>query len=158
MFARSRVVHASLDPTVPITTRKMIGERAPTDAEDDKEATSGGSAAPVAEDDEDESADPDRAITNARAAIPADGLLSTLELSAFFQAAGAPVRSAYDDAQRRAQESRICGPRLNLPPGRLGYYEPEWTSYTHYWKTVLGLYTSTYPLAVVATRLKFSML
>jgi RNA exonuclease NGL2 len=140
MLARSRVVHASLDPSVPITTRKMIGT-----TEDAGPSTAGkegnDAARPIKEeDDEDEEGgtDPDRSITNAREAKPEDGLLNTSQLRHLFQEAGAPVRSMYDEAQRSANSAATCGPRLDLPPERLGSHEPEWTSYTQYWKTVLG--------------------
>jgi RNA exonuclease NGL2 len=134
-------VHASMDPSVPITTRKMIGNtegNSSTAAE-----TTGDSSRPVREEaEEDEEGgggtDPDRAITNAREARPEDGLLTTPELRQLYEQAGAPVRSMCDEAQRLYKSAVTCGPRLELPAERLGSHEPEWTSYTHYWKTVLG--------------------
>lgn len=91
---------------------------------------------------EDES-DPDKVITNAREALPADGLLSSPELVELFDVPTRP-RSMYDEGQRLLVEKETsgpilrCGERLGLPVHRRGAYEPEWTSYTHYWKTVLG--------------------
>ncbi|EIN14201.1 Endonuclease/exonuclease/phosphatase [Punctularia strigosozonata HHB-11173 SS5] len=115
----SRVVHVSVDPSVPITSSQAIPE------DDEGAATA--------------EKDPDKIIVNARVAVSGDGLLSTPELAKF--AGGAPVRSAYDEAQR--QQATInpsfivtCGSRYGLE-GRKGFYEPQWTSYTHYWKTVL---------------------
>lgn len=115
----SRVVHVTIDPSVPRTDKT-----APTTTE------------------ENEAVDPDRQITNARLATPADGLLSTPELVALF-AGGAPLRSAYDDGLLKYQQSKsnipTFGQRTEMAPTRRGYHEPEWTSYTHYWKTVLGM-------------------
>jgi RNA exonuclease NGL2 len=96
---------------------------------------------PVTEEDEEDEeggTDPDRAITNAREARPEDGLFTTIQLRDLFKQAGAPVRSAYDEAQRATSSAVTCGTRLELSPERLGSHEPEWTSYTLYWKTVLG--------------------
>ncbi|KAF7339397.1 Endo/exonuclease/phosphatase domain-containing protein [Mycena sanguinolenta] len=112
----SRVVHISIDPTVPPT---LTG--------------------PPAED-EDSAVDPDRVITNARRAAPADGLLSDSELASLFPAANV-VRSAYDEGLRQHKTMSSIGPtfgdRMSLPHTAKGYHEPEYTSYTHYWKTVL---------------------
>jgi RNA exonuclease NGL2 len=113
----------------PVHTPEASGDapstNAPSTAEDD--------------DDDEGGTDPDKAITNAREARPEDGLLSTDDLSRLFAQAGAPVVSLYDEAQRLAKAQNTCGSRLELPPDRLGYHEPEWTSYTYYWKTVLGM-------------------
>ncbi|KAJ6503446.1 Endonuclease/exonuclease/phosphatase [Mycena vitilis] len=109
----SRVVHVSIDPTVPPTTKD-----APAD-------------------DENEAVDPDRVITNARRAVPTDGLLSDSELVSLFSPANI-VRSAYDEGLRQhrqtAEGPRTFGDRLSLPRDIKGYHEPEYTSYTHYWK------------------------
>jgi len=116
----SRVVHMSIDPTVPPSTKKA------DDEEGDGSET-----------------DPDRVINNSRAAVPSDGLLSDLELTSLF-ANGAKLRSAYDEGQREQRASGapddVCAfaDRVSLPPNRLGAHEPMWTSYTHYWKTTLG--------------------
>ena len=114
----SRVVHVSIDSSVVQT---------PAAPKDDDE----GDAA---------QADPDRVITNARPAKPDDGLLTDEELDALFKAHGY-LRSVYDEGQRSAasEHDNVIGTRLNsLAPGRKGYFEPMWTSYTHYWKTTLG--------------------
>lgn len=111
----SRVVHRSIDPSVPAT-------------------------APKADDQDDEDADPDRVITNARAATSDDGLLSDAELCALFAREVRPV-SAYDAglcaADPAVRDRLAFGSRDKLPDGRRGAHEPVWTSYTHYWKTVL---------------------
>lgn len=115
LLAKSRVVHVSVDPSVPLT----------------------GSA----ETNEDEAEfDPYRVITNAREALPADGLLSSPELVELFVVPARP-RSLYDEGQRLLEKTSgpilRCGERLGLPAHQRGAYEPEWTSYTHYWKSVL---------------------
>ncbi|KAG5654103.1 hypothetical protein H0H81_007517 [Sphagnurus paluster] len=107
----SYVVHMSVDPTVPRVSKD--------EAEEGKR-------------------DPDKVITSARLAIPTDGLLSPDELAAFF--AEIPrLRSVYDVGLGNAKEQGIptYGGRVTLGPSRRGYHEPEYTSYTHYWKTVL---------------------
>ncbi|KAH8988960.1 Endonuclease/exonuclease/phosphatase [Lactarius akahatsu] len=112
LLAKSRVVHVSVDPSVPLT----------------------------ASSNEDDESDPDRVITNAREALPADGLLSSPELVELFAVPTRP-RSLYDEGQRLLEMTSgpilRCGERLGLPAHRRGAYEPEWTSYTHYWKSVL---------------------
>jgi len=117
----SRVVHVSIDPTVPLTD--------PATAKDDED---GGAQA-----------DPDRVITNARVASPADGLLNSSELLDLFAVTTLRPRSLYDEGQRLLDSPRPvprCGERMGLPPYKRGAYEPEWTSYTHYWQNVLGEY------------------
>lgn len=115
LIINSHVVHATIDPTV--LSVKETSE-------------------------EDEASDPDKVITNARSATPADGLLSPSELIALF-ALHKPVLSAYDRGLRNIRRSSATstvatfGDRITLDPKRLGAHEPEWTSYTHYWKTVL---------------------
>ncbi|KAJ7293660.1 Endonuclease/exonuclease/phosphatase [Mycena rebaudengoi] len=79
-LAASRVVHLSIDPTVPRTT----------------------AAAPT--EDENDAVDPDRVITSARPAVPSDGLLSDEELVTFFSGENV-VRSAYDEGLRKHKES-----------------------------------------------------
>ncbi|KAH9039896.1 Endonuclease/exonuclease/phosphatase [Lactarius hengduanensis] len=112
LLAKSRVVHVSVDPSVPLTAS--------------------------AETNEDDESDPDKVITNAREALPADGLLSSPELVELFAVPTRP-RSLYDEGQRLLEKTSgpilRCGERLGLPAHRRGAYEPEWTSYTHYWKT-----------------------
>ncbi|KAK0208258.1 Endonuclease/exonuclease/phosphatase [Desarmillaria ectypa] len=115
MITNSHVVHATIDPIV-----------SPT-----KDAT-----------EEDEALDPDKVITNARSATPADGLLSPSELISLF-ALHKPLLSAYDQGLRNIRRSSTSstfatfGDRITPDPMRLGAHEPKWTSYTHYWKTVL---------------------
>lgn len=114
----SRVVHISIDPTVNVST-KHVG------------------------DEEEGGSDPDRVITNARAASPSDGLLTSSELLELFSN-GAVLRSAYDEGLRAARalrsDVRTFGDRVSLNLTRRGarVHEPEWTCYAHYWKTGLG--------------------
>jgi len=82
---------------------------------------------------------------NARTATPVDGLLSTEELVEAVQKLGvANLQSSYDRGLRIAKMSsdsdvRTFSDRVtSVAPPRLGGHEPEWTSYTHFWKTVLG--------------------
>ncbi|PFH54560.1 hypothetical protein AMATHDRAFT_134318 [Amanita thiersii Skay4041] len=117
----SRVVHVSVDPTVPRTINSN-----PTPPENDET---------------EDAIDPDRVITNARAATIADGLLSDTEFQALFSFPLRP-RSVYDIGMREGRNHskdviKNFGDRVSLLPGRLGWHEPEYTSYTHYWKTVL---------------------
>lgn len=115
----SRVVHVSVDPRVPTSTKLS------TDDEDGGDSTT----------------DPDKVITNARSALPEDGLLTSAEFSAFFDGF-ARLRSVYDEGLRKHRVAGAnvptFGDRATLNSGRQGAYEPEYTSYTHYWKTVLG--------------------
>ena len=119
LLAESRVVHVSVDPSVP-----------PTGSAETNEDEAGGAES-----------DPDKVITNAREALPADGLLSSSELTELFAVPTRP-RSLYDEGQRlldtTSEPILRCGERLGLPPHRRGAYEPEWTSYTHFWQSVLG--------------------
>lgn len=116
----SRVVHISIDPTVPATTKT--------------------------EPDEGEEADPDRVIRNSRVAKPADGLLSDSELLKLFPCS---LRSAYDEGQRAARALTSSGDmvtfadRMTFPVEKLGAYEPMWTSYTHFWQSTLGAFLPT---------------
>ena len=83
--------------------------------------------------------DPDKTIINARPAICSDGLLTTTELVELY---ATPARSAYDEGllkhRQLTNDVVTYGDRFNMQPSRRGANEPEWTSYTHYWKTVLG--------------------
>ncbi|KAH6917297.1 Endonuclease/exonuclease/phosphatase [Coprinopsis sp. MPI-PUGE-AT-0042] len=91
-----------------------------------------------------EDADPDRVITNARRAEPSDGLLRIDELGDFFPERQ-QVQSIYQVGLKQYLSSTASG--TSLPPiygsnrpmesNTAGYYEPKWTSYTHYWKSVL---------------------
>lgn len=111
---QSSVIHQSIDPSVPTTTTEAVDE---------------------------ENADPDRVITNARVALSSDGLLSPAEFSLLFQGSW-PLRSAYDIGLQKYRDAggavRTFGDRVSLAEARSGRHEPEYTSYTHYWKTVLG--------------------
>ncbi|KAF4572828.1 hypothetical protein EYR36_007338 [Pleurotus pulmonarius] len=113
----SLVVHKSIDPTVPPTGPKVA-----------KEGEDG------------ETTDPDRVITDARTAVEDDGLLSTPELLETFQSQ-APWYSVYDNGlsqiKSQSPDIKTFGDRVNIASTRRGSHEPEWTSYTHYWKTVL---------------------
>jgi RNA exonuclease NGL2 len=118
LLASSRVVHVTIDPN---------------QTED---------AATKTTTDEDEGAqqDPDRVITRARLATFEDGLLSTVELSDLAASYG-PLKSCYDEGQKTYKASHLIptyGDRVPIEGDRRGRFEPEWTSYTHYWKTVLG--------------------
>ena len=124
LLEKSRVVHVSVDPTVPLTNPFAIN--------DDED---GGALA-----------DPDKLITNAREASPADGLLKSSELVDLFAVTALHPRSLYDEGQRLLEKKSSpvprCGERIGLPPHKRGAYEPEWTSYTHYWQNVLGEHLS----------------
>lgn len=115
----SRVIHISIDPSItPI----------PAALRDDEEGNTA-------------EHDPDRVITNARIASNEDGLLSNEELHTLFNAFG-PLRSVYDEAQRSvvSEHDNVVGARLSdATPVQTGFYEPMWTSYTHFWKTTLGM-------------------
>lgn len=126
LLALSRVVHASIDPDgVPVPEPREFK------TEDGVEQ------------------DPDRIIVNARSATPADGLLSTEEFVEMIRKLGvATPESSYDKGLKISRLSgdsnvRTFGDRVtSIPSTRQGRHEPGWTSYTHFWKTVLGLFTS----------------
>ncbi|KAI6031752.1 hypothetical protein PISMIDRAFT_673462 [Pisolithus microcarpus 441] len=107
----SRVVHVSIDPSVP--------ESSSTEGEE---------------------GDPDRVIRNSRVAEVSDGLLSDSEFSDLFRHPlrsaydeGQRTRKAV------ATPSDVVtfGDRIPFSTARLGANEPMWTSYTQYWKTTL---------------------
>ena len=126
---KSRVVHVTVDATVPIKNKRAVAE--------DEEAAAGGEAGDGSGGDE-ESEDPDRVIVNARAARPEDGLLQPDELTVLFQdVVRGGLTSAYDSWTSFAT-NRTFGSRGILSPERRGHNEPVYTSYTHYWKTTLG--------------------
>lgn len=110
LLAFSRVLHFTIDPSVPRTSTAAA----------------------------DEEGDPDAGITDARKALPEDGLLTTAELISTFSSHARHLRSAYDEGLREIPDIPTFGDRVTLPAGRHGAHEPQWTSYTHYWKTVLG--------------------
>ncbi|EPQ60717.1 Endonuclease/exonuclease/phosphatase [Gloeophyllum trabeum ATCC 11539] len=135
----SRVVHATIDPTVPADAAK-------TSAEEEDE----GAVQP--NEDGEEETDPDRIITNARAAGPEDGLLTTAELTELYSTHDSRhLKSLYEEGlksaksiastQGSAQDIRTFGdrfaPREPDWSTRHGLYEPEWTSYTFYWHATL---------------------
>ncbi|KAG6877637.1 hypothetical protein C0993_005346 [Termitomyces sp. T159_Od127] len=114
-LASSYVVHMSVDPSVPRDPKPDAGES------------------------NEESGDPDKVITSARAATPSDGLLSLTELSEFF-ARIPKLRSAYDVGLSRVRalgDVQTFGSRVTMRSDRKGRHEPEYTSYTHFWKTTL---------------------
>lgn len=114
IIEESRVVHVSIDYSVGLDGT-IIGK------EDDEAAT-----------------DPDRVITHSRAATCHDGLLSDGELSEYLKDLG-PLRSIYEEGQRRLGLKDVFGSRCNdYPVEKRGYFEPEYTSYTHFWKSTLG--------------------
>lgn len=122
----SSVVHISVDPTV-LESNKHV----------------------VSDNDEEEGVDPDRNITNARIATEADGLLSVTELQSLHK--DVQLRSVYDIGLHQSIIStkhnfKTFGQRVSSLPGRRGAFEPEYTSYTHYWKTVLGNSVNTFHL------------
>ncbi|KZT05970.1 Endonuclease/exonuclease/phosphatase [Laetiporus sulphureus 93-53] len=119
-LSASRVVHVTIDPTVP------VAQDVPS--KEDEDGLEG------------EEADPDRDIVNARPARGEDGLLTDAELAAMFKKSGRPA-SVYEEGQRlqpnTADMGLTFGSRVPVEAGRHGGYEPIYTSYTHYWKAVL---------------------
>ncbi|KAG9104194.1 hypothetical protein FRC06_004619 [Ceratobasidium sp. 370] len=133
----SRVIHVSLDPTVPRTPRTG------TNADDDDEAAGSGAAVRTDlnnGDEEDEPVVPTR-IKDSRPAEPKDGLLSNEEMVELFKVGG-ETRSAYDEILGRCAEStgeadNVLAARDPVMQGRKGGYEPMWTCFTHYWRSTL---------------------
>ncbi|KAH7343409.1 Endonuclease/exonuclease/phosphatase [Rhizoctonia solani] len=136
----SRVVHLSLDPTIPRTPRTG------TDADDDDEAAGAG-AAPRPDlkrgNGEEEESEPVVAtrIKDARAAVESDGLLTNEEMLELF-GTGEEARSAYDEMLGRSAEStgeadNIISARDPSMEGRTGANEPMWSCFTHYWRSTL---------------------
>ncbi|KLO20260.1 Endonuclease/exonuclease/phosphatase [Schizopora paradoxa] len=119
-FTVSRVVHVSLDPSVPIADPK----KAVDDEEDGGEQP--------------EEEDPDRVIKNARPARPEDGLLEAGELEKLFidGSAGEPLQSLYDQWQFHGP-GRAFVSRAPEAVNRRGKNEPIYSSYTHFWKSTL---------------------
>ena len=118
----SYVVHKTVDPSQPLDTRSASS----ADAEEGRE-----------------DADPDRVITNARRAEASDGLLNLDELFAFFPESQ-QVQSVYQLGLKQYCDSSpsatppVYGSGSAMKQDAPGFYEPRWTSYTHYWKSVLG--------------------
>ncbi|TDL28494.1 Endonuclease/exonuclease/phosphatase [Rickenella mellea] len=104
----SRVVHVTIDPTIEIINGRST---------------------------EGDEGDPDRVITNARQANAEDGLLDIEEMVQFYQT-GITLTSVYDH-WASAEPNVTYGMRVPVHPSRRGRFEPIYTSYTHYWKTVL---------------------
>ncbi|KAG8945088.1 hypothetical protein FRC04_001249, partial [Tulasnella sp. 424] len=137
----SRVIHVSIDPTVPPTPDAANVKEdeggatvtAPQPTSTNHDQTYG------KEKGEEQETDPDRIITNSRRAVPLDNLLSDEELVHLFGLAeGKGLRSGYDEALRLASS----GSKENVFGGRvedatLGTWEPMYTSYTFYWKLTL---------------------
>jgi hypothetical protein len=94
--------------------------------------------------------DPDKVVTSVRSATLADGLFTVQELSDFFSRLPR-LRSAYDEGLGLIGDTgglSTFGDRVKLLATRKGRNEPEYTSYTHYWKTVLGELRLFIPLDV----------
>ena len=98
-------------------------------------------ASNVAPDNDSEDIDPDRVITNARQAELRDRLLTIPQFIAWFSSLP-NLRSAYNDGLQEVSKLSdtlpTYGRRVNLPLGKCGSHEPAYTSYTHYWQSVLG--------------------
>ncbi|TFK57174.1 Endonuclease/exonuclease/phosphatase [Heliocybe sulcata] len=129
----SRVVHATIDPSTPIKTSADDDEGASVQTNEEGEAET----------------DPDRMITNARKADPEDGLLSTAELADLYSAHDSRrLKSLYEEGLRLAKAQNSSGAKIRTFGDRLdsreaewrnrhGSHEPEWTSFTHYWRATL---------------------
>ncbi|KAG8894234.1 hypothetical protein FRC00_009280 [Tulasnella sp. 408] len=145
----SRVVHISLDPTVPPTPNAAnlkedeggAAAAAPTatTTEETKSAT-GAEEKPNEKKGSEKETDPDRIITNSRRAVPSDDLLSDEELLRLFGCEeGKGLRSGYDEAQRllsSGSKDGLFGGRVE--DATIGLWEPMYTSYTFWWKLTLG--------------------
>ncbi len=119
-LSASRVVHVTLDPSVPLEDPKKVAN--------DEE---GG--------EQPEEEDPDRVIKNARPARQEDGLLEARELEQLFtsESAGRPLQSLYDRWPLFSADRTFLS-RAPESATRRGKFEPIYTSYTHYWKSTLG--------------------
>ncbi|CAE7086166.1 unnamed protein product [Rhizoctonia solani] len=137
----SRVVHVSLDPTVPRTPRTG------TDADDDDEAAGAGAAPrPDLKRDNgegEEESEPVVAtrIKDARVAVETDGLLTNEEMLELFDT-GEKARSAYDEilkqsANQTGEADNVVSARDPSMKGRKGANEPMWSCFTHYWRSTL---------------------
>lgn len=124
-LAHSRVVHLTIDPTVP----KADSSAEAADGDDQDECGADG--------EEQKQSDPDL-IVNTRPARPDDGLLSDAEFAQLFDKLPRPV-SAYDEGFRSCRSLDVTdrnkdttfGSRVPVPDDRHGAFEPIWTSYTH---------------------------
>ncbi|KAF9532016.1 Endonuclease/exonuclease/phosphatase [Crepidotus variabilis] len=117
----SRVVHFTVDSSVLTDTPSADTAKAAS-AEDDEEGN------------------PARTITKARPAQPEDGLLTIPQITALFNTLPKP-RSLYAEGIKLAKAEgatvHTFGERTGLSEDRQGFMEPEYTSYTFYWKNVL---------------------
>jgi len=118
MISSSLVIHSSVDASVGANTSNVA----------------------LNLDNDSEDIDPDRVITNARQAESHDGLLTISQFIAWFSSLP-NLRSAYDDGLQEVSKLSdtlpTYGRRVTLPLGRRGSHEPAYTSYTHYWQSVL---------------------
>ena len=118
MISSSLVIHSSVDASVRANT--LASNALDNDSED---------------------IDPDRDITNARQAETHDGLLTISQVIDWFSSLP-NLRSAYNDGLQEVSKLSdtlpTYGHRATLHLGRRGSHEPAYTSYTHYWQSVLG--------------------
>jgi len=121
MISSSFVIHSSVDPSIGANNTPISSSNAVPDQ---------GS----------EDLDPDRVITNARQAEPHDELLTISQLIAWFSSLP-NLRSVYNDGLQEVSKLTdtlpTYGRKVTLPLGRHGSHEPAYTSYTHYWQSVL---------------------
>jgi len=106
----SRVVHASVDPTIASEATDAVNE----------------------------DGDPDRVITNARRCTSLDGLLTISELERLYEQLP-NVRSVYPVAYQAlgVDRSACFGSAHGLKEHDSGFFEPLVTAYAHYWKATL---------------------
>ncbi|KIY62428.1 hypothetical protein CYLTODRAFT_177489 [Cylindrobasidium torrendii FP15055 ss-10] len=139
LLVDSSVVHTSAERNLATAP----GEA--TETEDEEEGEDGGEG------------DTDRVIVNARPAKPSDGLLNSAELQHLYTHSGSPLQSAYDSGIRaflsgnKGTPIAIFGDRVKWPTTQSGACEPQYTSYTHFWKTTLD-YIFTLPPKDVTTQ------
>lgn len=102
-------------------------------------------------------ADPNPELPNdSRLATAGDGLLTNAELRAIFDSLPT-LTSAYSLGHRHlgVDISDVAGGRLKLlNVEHPGYFEPIWTSYTHFWKTTIGVIHSQVLITHAETRMK----
>ncbi|KAG9000908.1 hypothetical protein FRB94_001549 [Tulasnella sp. JGI-2019a] len=126
----SRVIHLSRDPSV-AATYPTTGS--PEDEDEGAAIDINTSASPG------EQKDPDRVITNARPALPEDGLLSDAEMVRLYEGGKRKLRlrSGYDEslAEVPGEHNNLYGVRdLTVTYGK---NEPMYTSFTHFWHLTL---------------------
>jgi len=129
------------DPLLPSQKEMILSSRVVHATRDSSILASSSSSVKLSEDDEAEDVDPDHNIVNARLATKEDDLLDIPEIVEWFSTLPG-LCSAYNEGLYKARKLGTViptyGTRVKLPPGRQGATEPEYTSYTHYWKAVLG--------------------